>query len=446
MNIILYSEDNFVWTSMQEIIPGLVDCWMEVSKRQGEECLLLNLDVDDIKKHIPELMKAENIILTSFNIKISNAAILIREKLGIDAKIHFHLHGLASVGCWPIHEFGLGRILRSSDVFYSTCTRDQEAFELAYKNAKCEVVPFHTNMVSTSLLKVLDEPTLVFVGRLAEQKNLHQLLWVCSLIEKENPDLNYSLKIFGKPDHLGSPNMDINSIEYQEFLERLVEELQIKNVSFEGFVERNKLDKWISENKHIFISPSLHSDENFGIAALKSLMAGSTAILSDWGGHADFRKKFHNAVSLVNVHKGEYGPCIDPLELKNSIVEKLQKYTEKVPGCEEYQFENIVSRYETVLGNTSETSELLERTNLAIAVHEKRNKLIGSRHCQCFESYNDKNAQDFFKAYGMKDKIQRVEITGELAPWASETTFVDPHKGKVENINREALLTNGWLY
>ncbi|TNF24544.1 MAG: glycosyltransferase [Deltaproteobacteria bacterium] len=447
MNVILYSEDNFIWTSMQEIIPGLVDCWKEVSKRRGEEVLLLNLDADDLKSHMPSLLKCQNLIVTSFNIKISNAVVLIREKLGVDARIHFHLHGLASVGCWPLFEFGIGRLLKKSDVFYSTCKRDAVAFKLTFENARCEIVPFHSLTIKSSNRVKSDVTTLVYVGRLAEQKNLHQLLWVCALVNKEHSNLKYRLKLFGKGDDLGSPNMDIPPIDYLNFLKKEIEDLNLKNVSLEGFVERNKLDQWIIENEHVFISPSLHSDENFGMAALKSLMAGSTAILSDWGGHTDFKSEFKNAVSLISVKEGSYGPCLDPLELKNAIVDKLENYSINTISTDNYTFETVVSKYEEILSQQDRgSSEDLMRSTLSFDVQSKRNKLIGKRQCHCFESYSDEMAQDFFRAYGMSDQIVRSEISGELAPWVKDSGFVDPHKGKVENIKRNELLTNGWVY
>ena len=330
MNVLIYSEENFVWNSMQEIIPGLVQCWKEASEKSSQDFALINVDQEKIKEHIPIILRAKNIILSSFNLKVAKAIRVIREKMGVDARIHIHLHGLASVSARPLFEFGVGELLTDRDIFYTTCSRDLSAANLAFENAQIELIPFHDTNYFSKKLQKLERPTLVYIGRISEQKNLHQLLWCCSLINEKYLDLEYDVKIYGKSDGLGSPNMDLDSKDYESSLYDLKKNLKLDNVSFEGFVPRDKLDKWVSEYRHIFISSSLHSDENFGMAALKSLASGSTAILSDWGGHTDFKKVYKDAVTLIPVHRGEYGPCLDPFEFVSKIVEKLGMYPEDV--------------------------------------------------------------------------------------------------------------------
>lgn len=445
MNIILYSEDNFVWSSMQEIIPGLVDCWKEAFKRKGESFKLINLDTENISEYLLDLMSSKEIVLSSFNLKISNAAIMIREKLGIDARFHIHLHGLASVACWPLHEFRLGELLTSNDIFYSSSKRDSETFNLSFENTSSVVVPFHLPLVAQASKEPMEKPMLVYVGRIAEQKNLHQLLWAVSLIKKYHPGVDFELKIFGKEDGLGSPNMDLDSLNYQDFLNELKDKLNLDNITFEGFVEREVLDKWIIENEHIFISPSLHSDENFGMAALKSVASGNQAILSDWGGHTDFAEKFGSTnISLIKVYRGQYGPCLDPKKLVDAILNRINLKSSG-DAVDHYDFSQVVEQYVDVLNTQDLKNEPLLPTDLAKRVHQKRNKLVGKKYCQCFESYQDPDAQLFFEGYGMSGQISR-EYVGEIAPWTTEGAFIDPHKGKVDNIDKEQLLLNGWLF
>lgn len=447
MNVLIYSEENFVWSSMQEIIPGLVDCWKEASKNLSQDFSVINIDQEKIQDHMPTILKAKNVILSSFNVRVANAVQLIREKLGVDARLHIHLHGLASVASWPLFEFGIGHLITDRDVFYSTCSRDLAAAELAFENAQIELIPFHNPNDASGEVHVMEKPTLVYIGRLSEQKNLHQLLWCCSLINQKYPDLEYELKIYGKTDGLGSPNMDLDSDGYDELLQQLKKDLKLNNVCFEGFVQREQLDKWVVEYRHIFISPSLHSDENFGIAALKSLAGGNPAILSDWGGHTDFKKIYKDVVSLVPVHKGEYGPCLDPSELVSIIVEKIKKYPVEVPTSNHYSFLKIVEQYESVLSADKKGSGTqLKRTQLAEKIHKKRNQLVGKRQCQCFADYLDSDAHALFEAYGMGNSISRTDVEGKIAPWVKEKSFVDPHKGKVENKGSDLLMNNGWLF
>ena len=112
-----------------------------------------------------------------------------------------------------------------------------------------------------------------------------------------------------------------------------------------------------------------------------------------------------------------------------------------------YSFEQIVSKYQKILSTITEASiDSLKRTQFAKNIHEKRNKLVGKRQCQCFENYLDSDAHILFKAYGMGDAISREAMDGKLAPWVEDKSFIDPHKGKVENKGNDLLITNGWLF
>ncbi|MCO4792565.1 MAG: glycosyltransferase family 4 protein [Bacteriovoracaceae bacterium] len=449
INIVLYSEENFVWTSMQEIIPGLLKCWKEVGVRENIETIVINVDDQkSLKNNIAKIISCENIVLTSYNAKIAKAVVLIRSSLGVDARMIVHLHGLASVGCWPLHEFKTGELLTERDVFLSSSQRDADTFKLSFENARCEVIKFHqTYEKPAPVVKTPSLAKFVYVGRIAEQKNLHQLLWAISLVRRKKPELKFELDIYGEPDNLGSPNMNIPSKDYKEFLEKIINDLKINNVNFKGFVKRENLDTWVSENRHIFISPSLHSDENFGMAALKSLEAGNCAILTDWGGHTDFNKSFSDAVSLINVYSSQLGPVIDPIELSEAIIMNIETFPRDVVKSEAYKFDNIVRNYcEFIRKEKNDSIKPLVQTKLSKRVHKARNELIGEKGCQCFTGYDDPNSIPFFSSYGMSErKIERSASSGEKAPWVTGKEFSDPHKGLIKLNSEDEYIQNGFM-
>src|SRR5581483_11473012 len=156
------------------------------------------------------------------------------------------------------------------------------------------------------------ERSFVYVGRISEQKNLHNLLHALSILREREPNLRWTLEVYGKPDRWGSPNMGFRMKNYLGFLRRLSRALGIDDrVRWRGFVRRERLDPLIARRPHVFVSARLHSDEDFGVAALKSLCAGQPAVLSAWGGHLDLRRRFPGQVRLVPVYRSGIGPFVD---------------------------------------------------------------------------------------------------------------------------------------
>ena len=111
---------------------------------------------------------------------------------------------------------------------------------------------------------------------------------------------NIKLTIFGDEDNLGSPNMGILSNSYKDFLLSLISMLKVEDlVAFKGFVSRKIIDKYLAETDFIYVSPSLHADENFGMSPFNILKNGGYCLLSDWGGFSEYRNYFSNQVSYL---------------------------------------------------------------------------------------------------------------------------------------------------
>ncbi|MCK5073152.1 MAG: glycosyltransferase [Bacteriovoracaceae bacterium] len=445
MNIlVLTTRENFVWTSMQEIIPGIESLWLNFGKRNHQvECL--NVDELDIKRDMPKFIQADIMVLTAFNLNIVRAAQLARKVLNLDSVFYVYLHNMATISCWPFHEWGASDLFNERDVFISTCSRDAELIKRTYKELNVLVLPFYVSEEEITSGECNSDSPFVYIGRISEQKNLHTLLVAYSLF-LHNSESRPKLIIFGKEDNLGSPNMGTKGDGYLSKLKTFVSELKIVDqVEFRGFVSRDKIYKELDEQDYIFVSASLHSDENFGMAALRSLLSGKRCLLSDWGGHSDYVRYFAENLHLVPVRKSETGPVLHVEELIHGMNVITGKKASKVKTPEYYTPDKILNIIEEDFKIRRKNAKL-ELTDLALELWKKRNSFnVGSdcvdespyhRGTRIFDNYNDKNSHIFFQAYGMKSEFlftPRERETYFLVPWAmieqGNIVISDPHKG-----------------
>ena len=456
---ILTSKENHVWESMTEIIPSLEQLWKASENSNDHIVEIINVDDKKIADIFFKIIDVDNIVFTAFTTKISIIAKHIREKMNIDARYIFHLHGQATIACWPLFEWGIGNVLMQDDIFISTCTRDQESLNLTFENPTVKLIPFNLSAVNGINISDLNIPTnnnkeipLIYIGRISEQKNLHKLLIALHILKINNPKINFKLDIYGKEDNLGSPNMELSFPNYLNYLIDLTATLSIKNnVEFKGFVKRDNLYKNIKNLKHIFISPSIHSDENFGMAAFRSLCMGNQAVLSDWGGHIDFNQYFPKQVNYTSVYNSKAGPHISSTELASKILNAIDNYqTDFTPNIPNYYQDNVISNQLLEIARENHArGPKIQDTPLAKEIHKTRNHFLKQNNGQgtkIFKSYGDSNATPFFRHYGMKNLKSKTSIPKLLtfAPWVSleygKIIINCPHRGIHEiNINRKEM-------
>lgn len=139
-SIILSSRKNFVWKSMDEIIPSIEKSWNLTKKNNQHSVVLFNIDQVPFSAMLFEILKATNIVLACFTLKMLKLAKIIRE-INPDARFIIYLHNQVSIACWPYHNWGLSKILKSSDIFISNCERDRDLMGYIYKNSKVIVQP-----------------------------------------------------------------------------------------------------------------------------------------------------------------------------------------------------------------------------------------------------------------------------------------------------------------
>jgi glycosyltransferase involved in cell wall biosynthesis len=384
---------------------------------------------------------------------------LLRGTFGLEGRYIIYLHNQATILCWPFHVWGMGKHLREDDVFISTSTADAETFSHSFERSRVEVVPFTVSGLKSAYPVPPAAGSFVpfiYAGRVSAQKNLHTLIYAFRCLKDAHPELPWRLTIYGKDDHLGSPNMGMRSSGYGESLQKLTRLLGLEEqVRFMGYVERASLNRVLSRRKHVVVSASLHSDENFGMAQFRAICAGNPAVLTRWGGYADFRERFGGRVLLAPVERTERGPWVDPERLAGLLWRAARVYRNpgRSPGRgagsgqlsrvpEYYHEARIEERLLAMAVEDVSPGPLLRMTPLARKILRKR-ALFEKRSLareKIFESYSDSDARVPFEGYRMarapRPPIAREDLAYRCLPWvvleARSIRVRDPHRGDLE--------------
>jgi len=432
--IVLTSEENFVWQSMQEIIPSLEFLWAASSKKAKHEVYYFNVDHDNLKNKLPQFLKAQNIFVTCFNLQISKTIQLLRLHLNIDARLVIQIHNMATIACWPFHEWKMGETFRESDVFISTCSYDKETLKLTYPKGRVELIPFCAlELEKVSEQKLFNCPTIfAYVGRISVQKNIHTILAALSLLGNKN----FEFYLYGAEDNLGSPNMEDYPKDYLLFLKKLTGDLGLEGkVFFKGHYPREKLYEELHNSRVVLLTASLHSDENFGMALFRGLLLGQRVVCSDWGGHADFQAHFPKQTKLVPVRQTKKGPQVSPFEFAKMIGEGLHDLAVLPRIPQHYDPLTLSLKIQSLACEKIFSFNLLKRSSFAEKIHEKRAMFLASpqsKGCKVFEDYFDELSKPLFESYGMKNSRSQG-VTYKLPPWVvinkEEITVDDYHRG-----------------
>lgn len=445
--ILFTSKKNYEWTSMQEIIPFIERAWIH-SIGPDHSVELVDVDESSVLKNAKKAITADNIVMTCFTVEMAIGIAALRGKLNLDFRLFFYVHGSASIAFWPLYKYQLGAFLNSSDVFVVTCEGDRKLTQLAIPNIKIIKHPFlNERQTSLKLSECVEE--FVFIGRVSEQKNLHSLLFAISFLKDEFKERGLKFRVFGGEDNLGSPNMAKKSSCYLMFLEDLVKDLELHDlVIFEGHATRDTLDDYLVNTSVVFVAPSLHSDENFGMSPFNILKKGGRCLLSDWGGFSEYRNYFGNQVDYFEMYSGDYGPFLgirDMVEKLRISIEKKVRPKNNNKLDEYYSLDGIAKIINTEIRRNLErpspvvperlVGELLDRREEFLEFTNDNRKNKGA---QIFENYSDENALAFLNGYAgnIKKLPEDVSLKSlELLPWIEFTNKIiylkDPRHGEI---------------
>lgn len=407
LTIVLTSRENFIWASMQEIIPQLELCWLGTASK-SHQVRVINVDQAALKDIVKLALVADNIVITCFNLKLAKIFNLIRSKMSIATRIIFHLHNQATIALWPLKSFGMLDFFNSEDIFISSCSRDLNTLQLSVKNAKCFVAPF--TLEKDDLLSMIKrrgqsfDKKLYYVGRISRQKNIHLIIEAIKLLK--NDGINIEFDIYGEEDCLGSPNMGISDFTYCDELVALIDNYGLKNsIHLKGHVQRDILYLNALDKRQIFITASSHSDENFGMALFRGLLKGDLCIMSDWGGHFDFLKIFRNQIFYFGIYpKDEAGLTANIIDIKMKILEALNSSAtleDEKDILDTYSEEKISEIFSRIISLPLNHAMPMSFTDLFENVNQAR-VTYKNHPTKVFNDYNDPNAIEFFKSYGLR--------------------------------------------
>lgn len=429
---------------MQEIIPYIENSW-KFAENKETKVSIVNIDELSLEQIIPLALQCSHIVLTCFNFKVFKIAVFIRENLALPINFIIYVHNMATIAFWPFRKWAATDFFKTHDLFISSCENDQKTLNTVFINPKIAILPFYfLHPVENYLNKPFSQISeLLYIGRISPQKNLHNLVLAYALIKKRNSISLPKLTLFGKEDDLGSPNMNIIQTGYQKYLSNLVNQLSLQEeIIFKGHQSRDRINEFLYANQCLTVSPSLHSDENFGMAVLQSLVAGNRCLISDWGGHSDFKKYFPDRTALMQVSSSKWGPSLSAQviadSIENLLANKPIQTTLQIDA--HYTDTDIFERVHKFL-ELPYINESLKFTTLSENIYQQKTQNFSKSQMQIFKDYSDPLFLKISANYIGSTENNYIYAKNRhygFTPWLNSSNddykISDPHKGELQII------------
>jgi len=458
ISVLTYRDSS--WPSLREIIPALERAWRLCGARYSHRIDFIATRKNSGWEAARQVLRADAIGVLFATPAISKLLYGLR-RAGIRVPAVIHTHGEGTAGA---ARFGLlaGAFTRQ-DSFLCASRAEAACLRACLPGALVRVAPFPMGdepHAPEQAPKAMNRsfadapPPLFYIGRISEQKNLHALLFSLRLLQERRPELPWRLEVYGAPDRCGNPNMGFRFNDYLGYLHGLSERLGLaKNILWRGWRTSSSIEEIAARRRHVFVSASLHSDEDFGVAAFKSLVCGRRAVLSDWGGHRDFKMNFPGQVLTARAYRSSAGPFIAAGELSRALNKALTEMAapQKTKPRPKYGTPAYASAIEDCLrGLDSRAPRALRPSRLAERVLNRTGCLQETSNGRffarmpgdfypprVFEGYADAAAEPFFRRYGARqdyptNSVKRAQ-NFVLAPWVrilkSKILILDPRRG-----------------
>lgn len=442
--LVLTTREKDWWWSLQEITRAIEHVWTNIARCEQESVRTLCVPIPpEIQRSLhATAARVKCIVITNVTPETVQAALLLRTHMTTPVPMILYVQGDSTEG---FHAFGeLKKALTENDLFVTSCEAEAVATRYCFPKAQVSVIPFPlVDQFKVAAHKALANPAhtrLVYIGRVSTQKNLHTLLfalWILSSFHGYTPKV--TLDVYGGEDNLGSPNMGLESLDYGAYLRRLSASLGLADiVTWHGLKPRDWLFYDVHQEPHVLVSPTLHSDENFGSSVLASLVNGHQVVTTAWGGHFAFQDWFPQQLTLVPVHRSSMGPVVHPGLLAGAISGAANGMAPTVENATleaaraQFSESSVTARTVRLLGLPGRAPAPLEMSSTQQFLDERRALFGGGR--KIYTAYDDPVAHIFFAAYGMGEPLAfdgRSRYV--LAPWVSCSGRVlridDPHRG-----------------
>ncbi len=418
-----YSMFEHEWISMNDIVPVLMTSWLGTFDLERDFVIVQN-DFFKRKTHLKYfiniLRKCDHLLVLRLDPKEITFVRFMKNFVNSSVRLIFHLHENGPYAGWHYHRSHIDELFGERDLFFGSCIKDELAFKRGYPEANYECVPFVSQKTFTfrnlqSECK-REQGDFVYMGRISELKNIHLLICAYAVYKKQASSPR-KLRLFGKYDGLGIPLLAQIDPNYTEFLEELVQQYDLRDsVVFEGFIDQKEIFQRYIHPDDIFVSASVHLDENFGIAPYFFLAVEGRAILSRWGGYHDYIEFFPNSVSGCDVHRSQWGATVSITELANKMVqcEELKKIKN-----EDFDFrynmrlvtERLENMFQKASGNTAKASEHLKTSliNCLDPIFYSKDKN--------FKNFREPFLQQLIELYGEQKAGNPGTVEKEIVPW-----------------------------
>ncbi len=321
--LFLVSNEQNHWLSLKTISEHIKLFWLSYQQK-GFAVEMVNVDEALDKKYISRLGSYHFIVAPSLSLNAIKVMKLIRNSLGLKTPFVAYAHELPSVFFSSLKIRELGTFFTENDMMITQCESDLKLTKLSFENINAQMIPSCFVLNKEIEPQTYNIKNLYYVGRISEQKGLHYLFWSLSLIKDVFIKKNIKVNIFGIHDHLGMPNWGDGGGLYLDFLGDLIQDLQLEEIiTFHGFSSKANWGEFVISNHGAGIFPSLHSDENFGVAPFDLLNEGIPVVLTKWGGFQDLAKYYEPLVKSNNVYLSSKGPYLNPNELASTLLELL---------------------------------------------------------------------------------------------------------------------------
>lgn len=171
--------------------------------------------------------------------------------------------------------------------------------------------------------------TVLYVGRLERRKGVKYLIKAFQVLQQKHEDVSLILAGDG-PD--------------REKLEELVRTLEIRNVTFTGYVsEEEKLH--LLQTCDLFCAPAIYG-ESFGIVLLEALASGLVTVAANNPGYASVMQGL-GALSLINPRDTvEFARRLDLLLREESLRAMWKTWAKSYVG--QFSYVKVVDQYEAL--------------------------------------------------------------------------------------------------
>ena len=173
------------------------------------------------------------------------------------------------------------------------------------------------------------DKTIFYVGRLENRKGVKYLLQAFHLLQEKDPRV--SLIIAGDGPE-------------REKLEMLVDDLDIKNVTFAGYITDKEKQKYL-RSADLFCAPALYG-ESFGVVLLEAMASGLVTVAGNNPGYNVVMQGL-GALSLVDPKDGAEFARRLHLLLNEVDLRKLWRNW-AAQEITQYSYPNVVSQYEEI--------------------------------------------------------------------------------------------------